>query len=83
MTELPKRKHTRLKDYDDSLPGYYFVTICLGDETLQLSQVGREQAPALHCRTWCVRISPLPQGPATGRMLPPEGSCFRLLFMST
>ena len=46
MTELPKRKHTRLKDYDDSLPGYYFVTICLGDETLRLSQVGRGLAPA-------------------------------------
>lgn len=26
--ELPQRKHTRLPNYDYSLPGYYFVTIC-------------------------------------------------------
>ena len=26
--ELPKRKHTRLKGYDYSQNGYYFITIC-------------------------------------------------------
>ena len=26
--ELPKRKNIRLKNYDYSLPGTYFVTIC-------------------------------------------------------
>lgn len=28
MNELPKRKQIRLKDYDYSQNGYYFVTIC-------------------------------------------------------
>ena len=44
--ELPKRKHIRLKEYDYSLPGYYFVTIHLADETVRLSTVGRGLAPA-------------------------------------
>ena len=29
--ELPKRKRNRLKDYDYSSPGVYFVTICTKD----------------------------------------------------
>ena len=29
--ELPKRKPTRLKDYDYGTPGAYFVTICTKD----------------------------------------------------
>ena len=29
--ELPKRKHPRLKEYDYSSNGYYFVTICTKD----------------------------------------------------
>ena len=28
MKELPNRKRNRLKDYDYSLPGAYFITIC-------------------------------------------------------
>ena len=28
IMELPKRKQMRLKDYDYSQNGYYFVTIC-------------------------------------------------------
>ena len=28
MNELPKRKQIRLKDYDYSQNGYYFITIC-------------------------------------------------------
>lgn len=44
--ELPERKHTRLKEYDYSLPGYYYVTIHLADETVRLSTVGRGLAPA-------------------------------------
>ena len=30
--EQPKRKPTRLKDYDYSTPGYYFVTLCTKDK---------------------------------------------------
>ena len=29
--DLPKRKRNRLKDYDYSLPGAYFITICTRD----------------------------------------------------
>lgn len=28
MNELPKRKQIRLKDYDYSQNGYYFITVC-------------------------------------------------------
>jgi len=31
MCELPKRKNIRLKDFDYSKNGYYFVTICTKD----------------------------------------------------
>ena len=44
--DLPKRKHTRLKAYDYSLPGYYYVTIHMKDESVRLSTVGRGLAPA-------------------------------------
>ena len=32
MEKLPKRKNIRLKDYDYSQAGYYFVTICTNDK---------------------------------------------------
>ena len=44
--EKPKRKHTRLKNYDYSLPGYYYVTIHIADKAPHLSSVGRGLAPA-------------------------------------
>jgi REP element-mobilizing transposase RayT len=31
MKDLPKRKRTRLKEYDYSQFGYYFITICIKD----------------------------------------------------
>ena len=47
--ELPERKHPRLKEYDYSQDGAYFVTICTHQRKNLLSNidVGREQAPAL------------------------------------
>ena len=36
--EYPNRKHPRLKAYDYSLPGYYYVTVCAADETICLSR---------------------------------------------
>ena len=30
-TDLPKRKPNRLKEYDYSSPGAYFITICTND----------------------------------------------------
>ena len=45
--ELQKRKHPRLKNYDYSLPGYYYVTIHIEKDDV-LSAVGRGLAPAVH-----------------------------------
>ena len=45
--ELPKRKHPRLKEYDYSLPGYYYVTIHTADDHTVLSYVGQGLAPAV------------------------------------
>ena len=46
--DLPNRKRTRLKGYDYSLPGAYFVTICTKDKKCILSHitVGQGLAPA-------------------------------------
>ena len=44
---LPKRKHPRLRSYDYSLTGAYFVTICTKNRERTLSRVvGRGLAPA-------------------------------------
>ena len=37
--ELPKRKPTRIKNYDYSTPGAYFVTICTHNRRCTLSRV--------------------------------------------
>ena len=37
--ELPKRKSTRLKGYDYSTPGAYFITICTRDRMRVLSEI--------------------------------------------
>lgn len=39
MTNLPKRKPTRLKDFDYSAPGAYFVTICTQNRRKILSNI--------------------------------------------
>ena len=39
MKELPVRKPNRLKDYDYSQNGYYFVTICVKDKHELLGQI--------------------------------------------
>lgn len=36
---LPSRKHARLKDYDYSQPGAYFITVCTRDKKCTLGQV--------------------------------------------
>ena len=37
--DLPKRKPTRLKGYDYSTPGAYFITICVKDRKCILSNI--------------------------------------------
>ncbi len=39
MTEIPKRKRNRLKDFDYSDNGSYFVTICVKDKKCVLSSI--------------------------------------------
>ncbi len=40
MSYLPQRKQLRLKDYDYSQTGYYFITICVKDRQNILCDVG-------------------------------------------
>ena len=40
MEKLPKRKNIRLKEYDYSQAGYYFVTICTNDKKNLFWNVG-------------------------------------------
>ena len=45
--DLPQRKHIRLRNYDYSLNGGYFITICTQNKRCVLSSiVGRGRAPA-------------------------------------
>ena len=45
--ELPKRKSTRLKDFDYSSAGAYFVTVCTRDRKQILSQVVKPMGTAV------------------------------------
>ena len=52
-----RRKHPRLKDYDDSQSGYYFVTVCSNKRRNLFScVVGRGLAPAEIRLTECGKI---------------------------
>lgn len=42
---LPKRKPTRLKNYDYSQNGYYFITICTHNKECILSKIVGEGFP--------------------------------------
>ncbi len=56
--QLPQRKHSRLKEYDYSTAGAYFVTICTQDKKCVLSHiVGRGLAPAENQYTRYGRIA--------------------------
>ena len=48
--ELPKRKPTRLKGYDYSTPGMYFITVCVKDRKQLLGKIvgcGNFDAPKM------------------------------------
>ena len=47
--ELPKRKHPRLDNYDYSLPGGYFITICTQNRKCVLSQIVGTGVPDCPC----------------------------------
>ncbi len=46
--EKPVRKHNRIKHYDYSLSGAYFVTICTHDRKRILSEIAGDGALVLH-----------------------------------
>ena len=57
MENLPKRRHSRLKAYDYSRNGCYFITVCTKDREQHLSRiVGRGLAPADPVRPDLTRI---------------------------
>jgi len=53
MKELPVRRKIRLKDYDYSSAGYYFVTIYIKDKHEMLGKIVVGDAPhiVLQCTT--------------------------------
>ncbi|MBO5743513.1 MAG: transposase, partial [Clostridia bacterium] len=57
--ELPRRKNVRMKGYDYSTPGAYFVTICIKDREELLSSiiVGQGLAPAENYLTYYGNIA--------------------------
>lgn len=46
--DLPKRKSTRIKDYDYSTEGVYFVTICIRDRMQVLSEIVKTEQDILN-----------------------------------
>lgn len=46
IMKYPKRKHIRLKEYDYSQNGYYYITICAYEKKCIFGSVGRGLAPA-------------------------------------
>ena len=41
-SDLPKRKHPRLRNYDYSMPGAYFITICTHNKRCLLSNIEKQ-----------------------------------------
>jgi len=52
MTELPKRKPNRLKDYDYSQDGAYFVTICAKGRSEIFATIDNAETQAATCRPY-------------------------------
>ncbi len=48
MNNLPKRKPTRLKHYNYSANGAYFITICTKNKQKILGQISGTENPAVH-----------------------------------
>lgn len=53
---LPKRKHPRLKDYDYSQNGYYFITICTQGHKKLLSSIQPSADPLAPANNILTRI---------------------------
>ena len=41
--ELPQRKSIRLKNYDYSHPGFYFITICIQNREHLLGEINKDE----------------------------------------
>ncbi len=51
MEERPSRKPTRLQNFDYSITGAYFVTICTQDRQKILSEIVKPNITAINCST--------------------------------
>ena len=62
MNKMPERKQTRLKDYDYSQNGYYFITICthnrqnLFGEIVGATLCGRPNNPDKMIEKWLLEL---------------------------
>ena len=62
MNELPKRKQVRLKEYDYSQNGYYFITVCthnrqnLFGEIVGETLCGRPNNPDKMVEKWLLEL---------------------------
>ena len=66
--DLPERKPIRLRDYDYSSPGAYFITVCTRGKECFLSHI---KTSARYGVVGAIHESPTRQGPAsadTGRL---------------
>ena len=66
--DQPARKTIRLKDYDYSSPGAYFITICTRGRRCILSEIEKLDGGA---------VGALHEAPAVRHTLTPEGECVR------
>ena len=66
--DLPNRKPTRLKSYDYSTPGAYFITVCTREKRCILSRIVKRQSES---------VGALHEAPAVELVLTPEGKCVR------
>ena len=57
MKELPQRKYPRLKEFDYSQPGYYYITIHTADPSVRLSTIGLASTEVLVRLTKVGRIA--------------------------
>jgi len=56
MKELPARKPNRLKDYDYSQNGYYFITICVKDRHEMLGKINTNVGAIINRPQFNIRI---------------------------
>lgn len=65
--DFPERKPTRLREYDYSTPGVYFITICTQNRKKLLSEISDEGENPKPVLTECGKIADIAIGQLHGR----------------